>query len=311
MTTSGFNLGASDDAPISEETPEAWGDLVDQFDDTSDEDATNDEETTTEESEETEAEIDSETPPTGDEAEQEIGAEKTKEEAEVEKPIGESEEDDTTSGEEAEEGLLEVPPPEESSEEETPPPTETDETDFDAQRAEFHGKLTEMYAVSEADLERFDENPGDVLPEFAANLHMKIMENVVSQVQQMLPDAISQISTSKETAQGYEDAFFTEWPELKGHDETITAVATQYRNMNPQASMEEAVKAVGINTLYKLGVSPEKVAARLALVPNETPPANEPEPNPEPHVPAGAGRISSRGEEAPPSPTLWDEMIAE
>jgi len=302
MTTTAFNLGS--DNPISEETPEEWGNLVDEFDDnlsTGEDDSSE----VTDDLEET-ASDDDETPPEGDEAgSEDDDFDDDEEGADDDEPTEESEDDDTTDTEEVK-NLLEIPESDESIEEEPTTVVPPTPEEVNAQREQYQSQLREAYAISEEDLERFEDNPGEVLPEFAANLHMKIVESTMNQISQMLPNAVQQITIGYSTIQQSEDAFFDAWPELTEHASLVTTVAEQYRTLNPDASAEDAISAVGMNALLQLGVSPQDLANRMAgNVQEEV----TPEPEPKPHVPVGVGRTSSRGEETPPTQTLWSEMI--
>ncbi len=198
--------------------------------------------------------------------------------------------------------------PEQPAKEEVETKPLTDEQ-FQALQKDYMQKLTSMYAMSEEDAVRFAENPAEVLPQLAANLHAKVLQNVMTQMREQMPQAISRETQTRTITQRNETEFMETWPELKDHTPVVAQVAQEWRRANPTASREQAIKAVGFNTLVKLGVDPSQAAARLAK--GYVPPQASPAPAAmKPHTPVGAGRTSVRHEATPPSPSLWEEMVS-
>lgn len=178
-----------------------------------------------------------------------------------------------------------------------------------ANREQYRNMLVEHYQMTEEERERFEINPTEELPKFAAVLHMRVLETVMASVQGMLPQAVQGLTQQKSVAERNEAQFFDAWPELKGHDKLIAQRASEFRKQNPQATIEDAVKMVGFQTLLSLGISPEKAAARLTKgfkAPKEQVAAKPPKP----HTPAAANRQGGKQRtEVAPSQSVWQEMI--
>ena len=191
---------------------------------------------------------------------------------------------------------------------ESPEPVAITKEEVSAARGQYIASLAKQYQMSEADAIRFEENPAAVLPEMAANLHAQVMENVMAQMQQQMPQMINQQTSASTVSQNNENEFMEAWPELKDHGTAVAQVAQDWRASNPTASKEQAIQAVGFNTLIKLGVDPMKAAQRMTNGFEETPVAAKPTPM-RPHTPAGAGKTSARQEAVAPSPGLWEEMV--
>lgn len=179
------------------------------------------------------------------------------------------------------------------------------------QRQQFKEQVKKTYAMSEEMAQRFEENPTEVLAEFAADTHLRIMESVLSVVKANISQVVKEATHVDQTSAAREVEFFNAWPELKGHNAVIARVAKTFREQNPAASKEDAILAVGYNTLVSLGVDPVKAAKRLTRFQaiQEAPAAVEEsvEVIP-PHKPKPGGTNSKRSS-APPAPTLWSEFI--
>lgn len=194
---------------------------------------------------------------------------------------------------------LQIPAPAEVT-----PPSAVDHTQ---QREQYRQQLIAGYKLSEEDAEAFDLNPAEALPKFAAELHLRVLENVMATVQNVLPNQMSTIIAQQTTAKQNEDEFFAQWPELKGHNALIGQKATEFRQKNPQASKEDAIRMVGFNTLISLGVDPVQAAERLRKGIN--PPAAQSAPTPKPHVPTASVRTGGVQRTQPPADNIWQEML--
>ncbi len=205
-------------------------------------------------------------------------------------------------GAQDDEVTLEIPPP--ATPEVTPPNGDTAQY-----REQYKQQLTQAYALSPEQAEEFEINPAEALPKFAAELHLKVLENVMATVQNTLPNTMQTLLTQTETARRNETDFFDKWPELQGHQTLIGQKAAEYRKANPQASKEDAIKMVGFNTLLALGVDPVQAAERLRK--GFVQPVDAPNPGiGKPHIPAASVRQGSPGRSQPqPAETIWQEML--
>jgi hypothetical protein len=265
-----------------EATPEEWGDFLDSFIDESD--RVTDPEVMAQLDEEEEIE---EIPP-------------KEEPPKVEPP--KEEEPPKASEIVGDEGDLGIPaPPAVEAQTPSSPP------ELEKARESFRNQLIEKYALSKEDAEEMEISPSLAFPKIAAKLHIQILEQVMDSVHRTLPNAVQQTSTQVDVARKNEEEFYRAWPELKGHDKEIAKQATEFRQKFPQASLEEAVKRVGFNTLLALGVDPLKAANRLTRVGAPAKPVVPQKPV-KPHVPVAPGRRGPVREKGGDK-TIWQELI--
>lgn len=147
----------------------------------------------------------------------------------------------------------------------------------DEQRAEWRKQafdgLAQRYALSEEDSSALQVEPEKVLPRIAANLHMQVYEDVVRHIAQEAPNLVGQILQQQEQTRQAEDAFYAKWGDLRQHREKVTQVARMWRQMYPNATLDEAIDGVGQATMALLGVQPQAVAAAAATPPPPPAPA--------------------------------------
>jgi hypothetical protein len=151
-----------------------------------------------------------------------------------------------------------------------------------AQLDQFRGELEGMYKISKDDADALTTDPESVFPKLAANLHMQIMTQVVTLLQQhqsQLPQVVEQTARVVKSKEDAANKFQERWPELLATPEgqKVAAEAAQIvRTRNPKASLEDVIEKSGKLAYTLLGkdipvvgtVAP-KVAAK-----------------PKPHVPA-------------------------
>lgn len=175
-------------------------------------------------------------------------------------------------------------------------------------RGKIHESLKNVYALSDEDAEAMLTDPQSVIPTLAANLHMSVMAEVhqairqtVEQVTQQLPQTIQQTTKMQQDSEKILNDFYGQWPELKGKEDVVTQAAAMYRQMNPDATLEQAMNDIGRQMYVLLNIPLPGQAPQQQQTAPAVPPA-----------PAAATTVS------PPSstPQNWfsavaDEMLRE
>jgi len=168
-------------------------------------------------------------------------------------------------------------------------------------RAQAQAELEKRYALSKEDADAMISEPETVLPKLASQMYLDIFDNVMRDVQMYLPHAVQQINSYSQTAQKDEADFFTTWPDLKGHTDEVMKIGQMYRRMYPQASKEQFIQEVGLQSMIRLklpiqgqpGVQPAAPPQRSA-----------------PYVPPQGGSAVAPPS-APPAPNMFGDLMDE
>lgn len=129
----------------------------------------------------------------------------------------------------------------------------------------FMDGLETQYAVSEADADLLVSAPEKVLPKLAANIHAKIMSQVVQAMPQMMEAMVAKViqaqpqivtgAMSRQTeAQKANDNFDKAFPELVGKDAELKTAATAVMANFPDLSLEEKMQKTGEVAYAMLGL---------------------------------------------------------
>ncbi len=228
---------------------------------------------------------------------EEAPAEAAAEPTEAQQPESEEGKEDATAAQEPAQPA-EATPPEQAAQ---PDPALTPE-----QAAEMRQKwlddsvqhlVDNVFNMSDEDIELFEESPEKVLPKMAATATIHAIEATTQTVLAQIPRLVQQTLDQQKVQQQGNDAFFEAWPQLKDakYMETLTRIGQTYRNLNPQAPVEQFIAEVGAQAMFAL------------KLPMEAQPAPQPTPQPAPasqppHVPAG------RANATPPPPAPLNEF---
>lgn len=141
-----------------------------------------------------------------------------------------------------------------------------------AYRQQMLAAVEQQYAFSEEDATALQVEPEKVLPKLAARLHANILDNVMRTVAQQAPMLVAQQLRERNETQAAEEAFFSRWQDLRPHADKVQQVAQMWRQMYPQATMQEAIEGVGQAARALLGMgaqasAPPQVAPMAPTVP--------------------------------------------
>mgnify|MGYP003507556894 CR=1 FL=1 len=157
--------------------------------------------------------------------------------------------------------------------------------DFAKQREEWLAGLEQSYAMTEDEGVELLRAPEKVLPKLAARVQLNIMDQLVQTVAHMLPQFVDGHLNQQKASEENRTAFFKEWPDLNKpeYQDTLTRIAVTYRQQNPDATKEKAVKEIGAIAAITLGVVPAGLA-------QPTTPSSPQPPAFRPVMPGGGGR---------------------
>lgn len=169
------------------------------------------------------------------------------------------------------------------------PATAPSETDYATWRGEQISKLEGVYKLSDDLAAQLMTEPETVLPKLAAQLHMAVTEAVLHSVNNSLPSVLNSIQSTQSAEQKAFEMFSSVNPDLVDpkYSESILKIGTMYRQVNPNATPDEAVKVIGNMVRTALGLQAPAVPAATS-----TPP---PAPTTTPFVPTrgGGGGVST------------------
>jgi hypothetical protein len=141
--------------------------------------------------------------------------------------------------------------------------------------------LEQHYAFDDETSAQLLTEPEVVIPKLAAKLHMEVVEHVMRSVQSAVPQWIQGYNNSQSTEQAAETTFYGANPDLQdpAYKGAIIQMGMAYRQLNPSAPAEEAVKVIGnmVRSAMGLGApmpsAPSGGAASVAqaLAPTFTP----------------------------------------
>lgn len=119
-------------------------------------------------------------------------------------------------------------------------------------------ELTSRFTIREEDIELLQTQPEAVLPRLAANVLYQAIESAHRQIMEYAPAVIDRHIAITNAQRDAETAFYEKWPGLKGlepgkHQELRKIIQT-YVQVNPQATQEQRISAIGAMAHQVLGI---------------------------------------------------------
>lgn len=134
-------------------------------------------------------------------------------------------------------------------------------------RAKYVEGLMTEYALSQEDALALATQPETVMPRIAANMHMRVMQDVAAHVQQvfaMVPEMLKQQLAQQEAESSAKQEFYSAWPGLSEHHAAVVANARMVRQANPNATRQQVIDMAGVLTATALGLDPNTLKAKPA-----------------------------------------------
>lgn len=102
-----------------------------------------------------------------------------------------------------------------------------------------------------------------ILPALAAKVHQAVLGAALAEVSRYIPQAIAQFNQVSQVETQAKDTFYTRWPDLKEHEPMVLQAGAMYRQLNPNATREQALEGVGAMVYAAMG-KPVAAAAPAA-----------------------------------------------
>lgn len=158
------------------------------------------------------------------------------------------------------------PEPGKAPEQQQPQQPQRSAAEIEAERAQARqvwvDELTKSYALSDEQATMFLTNPGQIFPQMAADMHVRVMENTMQFLRQSLPEMLDQQMRANAARTEGENLFFSEWPELRGKEALVAQIGQTWRQNNPMATREEFIKQVGALAWSAAGLTVQDLLQR-------------------------------------------------
>jgi len=157
-----------------------------------------------------------------------------------------------------------------------------------------------MFALSQEELEALETDAPNLLPKMMAKVYTKVTQNFLKQLETSVPAIVKRVNEVGTRNSANENRFYDAWKDhgidKAKHGEIVNKVAQVWRQLNPQGSIEDMVKAIGPIVIQQAGiVKPAPSAPAAPNAPGST--------KISPFTPAGPGSASPL-----PSATASDNM---
>lgn len=129
-------------------------------------------------------------------------------------------------------------------------------------RAAYAQSLSQDYAITPDDALLLSTQPEVALPRLAANMHLRVMQDVIRHVQTVfagVPQMLSQQMEQQRAEQEAKQEFYSAWPGLSSHHDRVVSNAALVRQANPQATRAQVIEMAGMMTAMALGLDPAAV----------------------------------------------------
>lgn len=113
------------------------------------------------------------------------------------------------------------------------------------------------YKLSEEEVAVLNENPAEFIPKAMSRVYLDCVSAAFQQFVTYLPRMVFQVLEQREANNSQENAFFTSWPALKEHRETVLRLGAAYRASNPTATVEDFINEVGAQSMVALRLTPD------------------------------------------------------
>jgi hypothetical protein len=158
--------------------------------------------------------------------------------------------------------------------------------------------LEKRYAIPADLATQLLTEPEIVLPKLAAQVHMAAVEQTLAQMRMLLPQTIESVTAAQVRESQAKTEFYSSWPELQGHEQQVLAAGHMFRQINPTATKEQAIQAIGQLTMQALGMQRQAPTAPTPGIQQA-----------KPFQPAGAAAAAPPPQR--PQPTVWDDMTVD
>ena len=148
-----------------------------------------------------------------------------------------------------------------------------------------------QFGLSPQELEALESDPGGAIPRLLARTAVFMQQQFLTQLSRVVPMQIQRHGEVLQRHASNEDKFFAAWPQLDRakHGTVIKELGQRYRQLNPDASLDQMIKDLGPFVLHRVGLpfAAPGVAAPAAQA--ARPASNGAAPQPQAFTPASPG----------------------
>jgi hypothetical protein len=152
----------------------------------------------------------------------------------------------------------------------------------------------QLFQLSPDEKEALEQDVIGTVPKLLAKVFVKSQQNVLTQLGRMIPVMMQRHLEAVQRNVGNEKKFYSRWPDIKSdkHGDSVRKYAAVYRQMHPQASLEQMIEDLGPMIMMANKIVPS-VGAPAASGGQPRGAPNGRSPQPSPFVPAGAGPVAA------------------
>lgn len=173
--------------------------------------------------------------------------------------------------------------------------------DFDEWRQAEVAKLEKAYTFDEETASRLLTEPELVLPKLAAELELNATRRALEAVQRMIPQLVPQVVQTQATEKEAEKFFYGKNPDLRKHHKHVLKAGALFRQMNPNATPEEAAEGIGNIVRQTLKLPAQKQEQQREQQRQQSTKQT-------PHRPAGAGSAPGAAPTGKAEKSVWAEL---
>lgn len=162
--------------------------------------------------------------------------------------------------------------------------------DRDRLRAQAVEMLEREYALDDRMKAEFNDDPASALPKLAAQVHMRLMDDVYGAMYQTFPQLYQRMQGVDSVRQSFTQDFDKTWPGLKQHRQEVQRSIQLIRAQDPnrQLSNEDLINEAGVMTALRLRVPTDQARGQAQTQQSQSSGAPQ-EPAPKPFTPASPG----------------------
>ena len=127
-----------------------------------------------------------------------------------------------------------------------------------------------VYKLDPETKTKLDTNPSEVIPQLAAQLHMQVLAAATTQAANLFMTMLPQMQERLSYEKSLEDQFYDTYKELKSHTKTVDNISKVYRQMNPNATPEQAMQHIAAMAMVQLNIVPPQMQTQVQM---QVPPA--------------------------------------
>lgn len=133
----------------------------------------------------------------------------------------------------------------------------------------------QLFQLSADDVEALQSDAAVAVPKLLARAYVLAQVGFLQQLNRLVPSMLDRHSSTMKAYQANEDKFFSAWPQIDRakHGDLVYRAATIYRQMNPQASVDDLIDQVGRFVSHQAGL---QIAPRGKAPPVAAPAAKPP-----------------------------------